>query len=288
MRNVTCVYCGILLTKETSTKEHVVGRRFVPRGKLNNQWNLIVKACEQCNSEKADLEDDISAITMLPGYDGDGFNIDDQIAAEAHRKAQNAVSRRTQEKVFRSEEEVNINAKISAGVTFKFNFKSAPQIDEQRVYQLARMHIRAFFYWITFQEVEQKGRFWSDVFCGVATACRGDWGNPVLVTFSNMVIGWEPRVIAFTADGFFRVAVRKHPEKMCWSWALEWNHNRRVVGFCGDKATILELNKKLPKLELETLHSAPNELLQMRFETPLHDDEDDKLFFHPTLDETAD
>ena len=42
--NITCVYCGNELTPQTVTKEHVVGRRFVPKGSLNQQWNLIVCA----------------------------------------------------------------------------------------------------------------------------------------------------------------------------------------------------------------------------------------------------
>ena len=42
----------------------MIGRRFVPKGKLNNQWNLIVRVCIKCNNKKSDLEDDISAISM--------------------------------------------------------------------------------------------------------------------------------------------------------------------------------------------------------------------------------
>jgi hypothetical protein len=58
--NVTCPYCGTALTSKTRTKEHVIGRRFVPVGSLDREWNLILQACGPCNRHKADLEDDIS------------------------------------------------------------------------------------------------------------------------------------------------------------------------------------------------------------------------------------
>src|SRR5258708_1804203 len=70
IKNDICVYCAKQLTQDTITKEHVVGRRFIPKGKLNGQWNLIVNACRVCNGRKSDLENDISAITMQPDLTG--------------------------------------------------------------------------------------------------------------------------------------------------------------------------------------------------------------------------
>ena len=64
--NITCPYCGIALTNETSSKEHVIGRHFVSKGTLHGNWNLIVNACNSYNGIKSDLEDDISAITLQP------------------------------------------------------------------------------------------------------------------------------------------------------------------------------------------------------------------------------
>jgi hypothetical protein len=43
-----------------------VSKKLVPKGKLDRQWNLIVRACRDCNRRKSALEDDISAITMQP------------------------------------------------------------------------------------------------------------------------------------------------------------------------------------------------------------------------------
>ena len=71
LRNLTCPYCGDRFDPETSAaKEHVIGRRFVPRGCFAGQWNLILNACERCNRNKGDLEDDISIITMMPDVTG--------------------------------------------------------------------------------------------------------------------------------------------------------------------------------------------------------------------------
>src|SRR4051812_6479594 len=66
LKNVTCAYCGVRFSPATpSTKEHVITRNFVPEGTLKaNDWNLILLACRTCNQEKADLEDEISAITL--------------------------------------------------------------------------------------------------------------------------------------------------------------------------------------------------------------------------------
>jgi hypothetical protein len=77
----------------------VVGRNFVPRGTLDNQCNLIAMACEPCNRAKASLEDDLSAITMQARADGTFASNDPRLIAEARRKANGAISRRTRRPV---------------------------------------------------------------------------------------------------------------------------------------------------------------------------------------------
>lgn len=85
--NISCVYCGIKLHKQNRTREHVVGRRFVPKGTLHQNWNLIVQACKSCNNETSDLENDISAITMLPDTLGVYANDDQVLINESNRKS---------------------------------------------------------------------------------------------------------------------------------------------------------------------------------------------------------
>ena len=67
LHNRACIYCGFEFDHDVPfTVEHVVGRRFVPKASLENEWNLICRACPRCNQEKADLEDEISAASLYP------------------------------------------------------------------------------------------------------------------------------------------------------------------------------------------------------------------------------
>lgn len=277
--NVTCVYCGAALTKETTTREHVIGRRFVPKGKLHGYWNLIVNACRTCNGFKSDLEDDISAITMQPDVFGRYGHEDEAGASEAARKAERAFSRRTKKPVKDSQEQMSINVPLGQGASMSFKFTGPPQADRNRVFDLARLQIMGFFYWITFDQESRRGHFWRGGFYPVLEANHSDWGNPVHRAFADAVVEWEPRVFAINADGFYRIALRKHPEADCWSWALEWNHAMRVIGFCGDRRAVQDVAAAFPKLEAQTISQGPEAILRSRVETPLGEDEDDELFY---------
>ena len=71
----------------------------------------------------------------------------------------------------------------------------------------------------------------------VLYAQKGDWGNPLLRGFQDLLAGWQVRVHAVGANGFFKVAIRRAPgEVPLWAWALEWNAACRIVGFLGDEA----------------------------------------------------
>src|SRR5947209_4944585 len=84
--NATCIYCGERSAPDNPlTAEHVIGRRFVPRGSFAQGWALIGNACQECNNAKADLEDDISAVTIQP-VPGER-HADPKLHDEAARKA---------------------------------------------------------------------------------------------------------------------------------------------------------------------------------------------------------
>lgn len=119
--NITCPYCGIELDESNNTKEHVVGRRFVPKGSLNGDWNLIVRACQKCNSNKSFLENDISAITLSGKLWFGTEDSDENTKQEAQRKAKNSISNKTRKPVIHSQEELNIEGSFAPGATFKFN-----------------------------------------------------------------------------------------------------------------------------------------------------------------------
>ncbi|MFK4794782.1 HNH endonuclease [Sphingobium sp. ZW T5_29] len=286
LQNETCPYCGTQLTRQNRTKEHVIGRRFVPRGSLHQHWNLIVWACEPCNSRKAALEDDISAISMHPDVSGAHARDDVRLHTEAARKALNSISRRSGKPVANSQENLTITMRPFAGVELKFNLTSSPQVDEARIIELARMQVMAFFYWITIQDGEINGRFWRGSFMPLPPVRRADWGNAQLRFFMTETGNWDGRVHAVTADGYFRLAIKKHPSELLWSFAVEWNESYRIVGFFGDEDELGRISARVPALHLETIHGQGTDRVRYRREVPLPTEEDD--LFDPPWEDEAD
>lgn len=278
--NVTCWYCGRLFNDRglLRTAEHAIARRFVPRGKLDGQWNLIGWACGECNGRKADLENDISAISMQPDALGRYPDNDHELKSEAERKARNSFSRRTRRLVKDSAEKIAARAPLAPGVEFEFEATARPQANSDRVHELARLQLMAFFYWLTFDEKTGRGGFWRGGFFPIYDTVRSDWGNPLVRSFMDSVIGWEPRLIAITAEGFYKVAIRRHPEAECWSWALEWNKQHRIIGFFGERSAAEAIAKSLSSLPLISLAEGPDSFVRYHQETPLADG-DDKLFY---------
>jgi hypothetical protein len=278
VRNVNCAYCGRPFDGQLSpTKEHVIGRRFVPRGCFDGQWNLILNACGQCNGDKADLEDDISVITMMPDIYGRHAVNDDRLSAEVLRKATKARSRRTGKTVLDSQERLAINGAFGPA-TFTFNFVAPAQAEEERLFRLAHYHFRGFFYWLTYQSETRRGGFAQGGFYPIAVARRADWGAASLRWFMELVQTWDLRVHAIGADGFFKLLIRRHLEGApVWSWAVEWNHAMRIVGFVGDEAAIVALTREMPDQPMHVIHQTEKEWITFRTETALPE-ADDSLF----------
>ena len=160
LENITCTYCGCTLENDSNnTKEHVIGRRFVPKGTLDGSWNLIVRACKNCNSIKSDLENDISAITLAGKMWFDTSTSDESAIIEAERKAKNSISNKTKKSVKYSQENIKINMLFKNGVKMTFNMTAPPQVDENRIFQLAEFKLRAFFYFITYNKDAKIGHF---------------------------------------------------------------------------------------------------------------------------------
>ena len=255
--NLSCAYCGTRLSKDVESKEHVIGRRFVPKGKLDKCWNIILNCCSQCNNLKSDLEDDISAITMQPDAFGNYGHNSEVAALDARRKAKSANSRRTGKSVLYSEERTRATMRLRHGVSMTVEFTGPPQIDHRRVFELARMQLVGFFYWITYQENGRQGYWWPGGFCPYLYSSRSDWGNASLRAFGEAVEDWDVRVLGTSAGGFYKVAIRKAPEVACWSWALEWNHALRVVGFFGDMNAAKSEISKIPEPKMKLLARTP-------------------------------
>lgn len=282
LHNETCVYCGKSLSRSDRTKEHVIGRRFIPRGKLAGQWNLIVWSCEPCNKWKSELEDDLSAISMHPDAWGRHAIEDDNLAAEAIRKAQNSTSRRTGKPVKDSAETITLKMPIFQGGEMTFTLTCPPQAEPARIFELARLHLVAFFYWVTYNNSTRRGGYWLGEYFPVLETRRADWGNAIHRAFMEVVLEWEPRVFATTADGHFKIVIRRHPDAICWSWALEWNHSYRIVGFFGERAPVETLIQSFPSLQIGTVAQWPNGWLRSRREVPLQEEEDTLFCWNDT------
>ena len=287
LRNMNCAYCGqIFGPHQLMTREHVIGRRFVPRGVLAGQWNLILNVCTRCNGEKSNLEDDISVISMMPDQFG-RYAIDDpRLQAEVARKAIKSRSRRTGKVVADSHEQIEIKGAFGPAI-FSFNFTAPAQVEELRLYRLAHFHFRGFFYWITYQPETKRGGFVQGGFFPVAASRRADWGAPRPRWFMDLVRDWELRVHAIGADTFFKLLIRRHPEGLAvWSWAVEWNHSIRVVGFAGDEDVIRSIISNAPVHQMELVHETDHESIRFRTEVQLPEVLDDLFTILVNTDQT--
>jgi hypothetical protein len=235
---------------------------------------LIVRACKLCNGRKSDLENDLGAISMQPDAYGQYAAQNPLLRAEAIRKAKGSVSRRTKKRVKDSSENQSISGKFGEKLAMQMGFTGPPQADRMRIFELARLQAAAFFYWLTFDHVRGRGGYWPGTFMPVACGLRSDWGNSLYLGFMTAVRDWEQRLIAITADGFFKVAIRKHPSEVCWSWALEWNRNCRVIGFFGDQSTAEPLIRTFSAPEMFVFGQSPGGQLRFREELRLNDEQD--------------
>lgn len=277
LNNLVCPYCGGALNESNRTKEHVIGRRFVPRGKLDAQWNLIVYACAICNNKKSDLEDDISAISMQPDAHGRFGADDSELVAEAHRKAEKSASRKTRKRVKDSGGELKLSTQIMQGATADFSFSGPPQLEDSRAFELARMQLQAFFFMITYQNETQRGWWWPGDFLPFIHTRKSDWGNSLWKGFTSATKSWDVRVHALSADEFFCCSVKRHPNAECWSWAIQWNHQHRLGGFFGNREAAQVLVDDIIPDELKHIQLGPNRYIRFREDVPLSE-EDDTLF----------
>jgi hypothetical protein len=191
----------------------------------------------------------------------------------------------TRQRVADSAATLRVDTEPIPGMKMRFNLWGPPQVDRDRVRQLAWCQLRAIFYWLTYDETTRRGGFWQGPFCQLLESMKADWGNPVHLSFMRVVSKWEPRLVSSTvAQGFFKVAIRRHPSASCWSWALEWNHNLRVVGFFGDSEAYKRVAAGLSKLELQQVPTSDGQKLAVRTGVPLS--EGDDLLFEVSLPPT--
>jgi hypothetical protein len=277
--NVTCCYCRTPLADVVSDTEHVIARRFVPIGTLQKSWNLIAQACKRCNNRKSDLEDDM-AVLSLQHYPFDGTDpIYDAHVRECLEKASRTHSRHSKKPVSESIERSTLEMPLGPAV-MTVGLIAAPQVNDDRAFDLANMHAMAFFYLLTYRAEERRGALWpGGGFFTTDVAARSDWGNPIQRWFIDTAAPWHPRLHVTAAQGFFKVAIRKNPDVPVWSCALEWNEGIRVVAFFGEEEPALAIGREMPRLftaEHVILRSAER-ITSIRTEVPISSD-DDRMF----------
>jgi hypothetical protein len=209
-----------------------------------------------------------------------GVPVDDDhaLALEAKRKGARSFSRRTGKPVTQSAEEIKLNIPFAPGIECNFTLTTPPQIDSERVYELASLQVRAIFYFMTYNRETKRGGYWpGHGFFPVLEALRSDWGNPLHKAFMEAVIGWKFCFVGIGARGFFKAIIRQHPEAECWSWGLEWNKNYRVVGFFGKQAVAQTVVDTFPPLEETPMVQGSDLCGIFRIETKL-EKEHDRLF----------
>ncbi len=274
LKNMTCPYCGGDLSAQKKTKDHVIGRNFVPKGMLDQQWNLVLAACARCNLQKSELEDDISAITAA--LHGNGLHgMDDQLLQqESRRRAHRSISRKTGRRVIDSAERIKFEAPLSKGISISGDFTAPPQLEESRAYELARLQMAGFFYMLTYQPEQKKGFFWPHGFHPLHCTHRPDWGNTLHLDFMNAVRNWDYRLILIAANGYYKAMLRRHPEAECWAWAIEWNKAYRVLGFIGERDAAQEIAKNLREPKTHRILATPEHTIRFREERPISEDND--------------
>lgn len=276
LRNHNCIYCCRPLTKAVRTREHVIGRNFVPRGTLD--INLIAWACVECNNDKSDLEDDISLISMLPAIARSLSSMDER-SADIARKLRSAISRRTGKLVRDSQEKLTIKGQVFPGFTMAFDMVTNPQADPDRVSRLALYHITAFHYFTTYRKETRVGEGIPGTFAAAGDYRRPDWGNERARYFTNVTKAWDPRFVLKGKQAFIQTIIRRRLPDLLWSWAIEWNQSFRVFGFYGDQKLVEEALAQLPILKLKSIAKEPNSYIRIREEVALFEG-DDILFEH--------
>lgn len=264
--NGACIYCGRTFGEDVPrTKEHVIGRKFVPKGSFKaNDWNLIVWACRPCNNRKSKLEGEISAITLQLGIGT--THIDSALRSLAERKASKTRSEATGRTVRESGETFNLTHSFASNSSMTFGFVAPPRLVPDRVKSLAAAQVSAFFYLITFDKSQRTGSYLPGGITWLAFAQRVDWGNAQFLAFASLTKDWKGRVRGDTAENYFRIAIKRASSEIeLWSFALEWNQNYRVIGFFGDATSTVERVAAFPSSDWMRL----DETTRIRQEIPL-------------------
>ena len=205
---------------------------------------------------------------------------DPRAQAEARRKSDKSISRKTKKAISSSYEEHNISLSLGDSNELTFRFNVPPQFDDARVIELARFQIRAFFYLLTYDDTLKRGHRWRGSFNTVHGSIKTDWGNSLHRSFMNQCCQWDYRLIYADPDGYFCAAIRKHPVEECWSWAIQWNDCYRLIGYFGDPKIARMLADELSPLKVRSMFESPDAWVRTRDDKLLAEDDDILFIAH--------
>lgn len=277
--NQRCLYCGALVGANSSiesSKEHLIGRNFVPKGAFEDgrQFNFIFRACKACNSGKSEVEGHLSSVTL--------FNIIQEVDDEKTRdtilrKASKDYHPNKRGKLVKdSFDELTFNLVGLVGTKISTGVKLPPQANEEYIKFLSFKHIQGLFSLVTSHDPSSvKGTNLLDgkYFWFHNSYYYRDWGNPELIEISKRAHELKCRARIDTANNYFKATLcRKDERPGYWFWALEWNKCLRIVGGISFPDKQLEIFNNLPPRKWHSLGSTPE--TKLSFEVPISEEED--------------
>jgi hypothetical protein len=277
--NKVCVYCNERFddTNVIATKEHLIGRNFVPRGSLDSgrSFNFIFNACLACNNDKSPLEGHISAITqfMSPAV-AENATFGDR----AFAKSQGEIHPWTRRPIAESFHESTIHLR-EFGLGVEIGFVGPPQVDRYKVHHLALRHVQGLYALVTNPDrtMEPLTLLFPGWVYVLGYYLQGDWGNSQARAASDRVRDWTVRARIITAGGYFQAMLRRdHAEVGTWFWALEWNRYMRVIGGISYDGQPPSFMRDLPDLHwIESRTTTTGAVSRSRIEQPLDEAHDD-------------
>lgn len=277
--NDVCLYCNRLFddVEVIATKEHLVGRNFVPRGSLDGGrcFNFIFDACSDCNNDKSVHEGHVSAITQLmsPAISETEF------AERAIAKSKGETHPQTGRPVADSFHKQTIEMRGS-DLGIRMGFVGPPQTDRYSVHRLAMRHVQGLYALVTNPDrtVKPLTLLYPGHVYVLGDYLPGDWGNSQAWAASERVRDWTVRARIITAGGYFRAVLRRDGAEVgSWFWALEWNRYMRVIGGISYDGQLPSFMRDLPDLHWIESHTASGARLRQRQEESL-DEASDTLF----------
>lgn len=253
--NHWCLYCGAYVgpgSVTPSNLEHLIARNMVPPGSFRDAsaFNFLFRACVDCNTKKSRIEDHISAATLLGSA---ARRTDPAIDALAIRKA-----RKSYHPSYpgRTLADLSRGLRLSFGKALTMTLRPSALPDRQSLITLAHRHVQALFSLATSADprVQERTRLLPRNHWGIFGAWQHeDWGDPRLVEISRRARVIPSVIDVVTADGFFKIALRRGDQGEPWFWALEWNKSVRLVGWIGEAETPPPFFLNLPVVRLPGL-----------------------------------